>query len=207
MDISYHGANAISIVAKQGTIMIDPNISAVGLKDVSLKDATCVVTQPEFRPKGATGMVVDGPGEYEIKDISIVGVPAERLIDHDGSQQATMYRIVIGDVAIAVLGHVATPLSEDQLEKLGVVDIAIVPVGGSGYTLDAHQAVAAVRQLDPKLIIPTHFADSAINYEVPQMELEPFLKEISVPHETVPKLKIKNGIMPDTLTVIELARS
>lgn len=207
MDISYLGGNAISIVAKQGTVVTDPALSQLGLKDVTLKDANYVVTQTGFASAQHEGMLVDGPGEYEIKDISIVGVPAARMIDHDESLQATMYRIVIGDVAIAVIGHVAVPLSEEQLESLGVIDIAIVPVGGSGYTLDAHQAVAVVRQLDPKVVIPTHYEDKALKYEVPQMELEPFIKEMSAPHEVMAKLKVKNGILPDNLTVIEITRS
>ena len=143
-----------------------------------------------------------------MSNITVVGVPAKRTIDHEDVQQATMYRIATGEVTIAVVGHVVTPLSEEQLEALGVVDVAIVPVGGGGYTLDAHQAVAVVRQLDPKVVIPTHFADKDTKYEVPQMELEPFLKELGAEqHETMPKWKVKNGMIPDTLQVIELTRS
>lgn len=207
MDISYHGANAITISTKQGTLAIDTGLADLGLKDVTPKEATYIVTQPTFKPKTAEGMVVDGPGEYEIKDISISGVAAARHIDHDDSLQATMYRVTAGDVRIAIVGHVNSPLSEEQLEELGVVDIAVVPVGGSGYTLNAHQAVAVVKQLDPKVVIPTHYDDKAIKYEVPQMELEPFIKEMSAGHEVTPKLKIKNGALPETLTVIEIERS
>jgi hypothetical protein len=34
-------------------------------------------------------------------------------------------------------GHIYPELSEDQLEQIGMVDILVVPVGNSGYTLDA----------------------------------------------------------------------
>jgi L-ascorbate metabolism protein UlaG (beta-lactamase superfamily) len=152
-------------------------------------------------------VVVDRPGEYEVRDISIVGSAAERILDHDKSLNATIYRVVVGDVRFAVVGHVAAPLTDEQLETLGIIDVVIVPVGGSGYTLDAHQAVSVIRQIDPKVVIPTHYADKATQYEVPQMELEPFLKELGAPqHEKVAKWKLK-GPLPELLTVVELDRT
>lgn len=207
MEIEYKGANCVVITTKKATLTVDPRLSLVGLKDITPKDAIALATQPEFGLKNEA-VAIDRPGEYEVSNVSIVGVPAKRAIDHEDIERATMYRIATSDVAIAVIGHVTTPLTEEQLEALGVVDVVIVPVGGNGYTLDAHQAVAAVRQLDPKVVIPTHYDDKAVKYEVPQMELEPFLKELGAEqHEAMPKWKIKNGIIPDTLQVIELTRT
>lgn len=206
MDIQYKGANCVVIDTKKVTIVTDPHLSQVGLKDITPKDAIVVATQVEFAT-ASDNVIIDQPGEYEVKDVSITGVAAKRLIDHDDSRQAAVYRVVMGDVAFAVIGHVAAPLTEEQLEALGVVDVAIIPVGGSGYTLDAHQATEVVRQLDPKVVIPTHYADKDTKYEVPQMELEPFVKELGAEHETMPAWKIKNGILPEVLTVIELTRT
>ncbi len=207
MDIEYKGANCIIITTKKSTVVIDPKLSSVGLKDFLPKDAVIIATQEDLLASNDTSLVIDRPGEYEARGVSITGVSAERLIDHDQSHKSTIYRLIVGDVRFAVLGHVATPLTEEQLEALGVIDVAIVPIGGSGYTLDAHQAVAAVRQIDPKAVIPTHFADKALKYEVPQMELEPFVKEFAAPqHEILPKWKIK-GPLPEILTLVELERT
>jgi L-ascorbate metabolism protein UlaG (beta-lactamase superfamily) len=207
MDIEYKGANCVVLSTKNQSVVTDPKLSLDGLKDVVVKNALVLATQHRLATEPSEGvLIVDGPGEYETKHFAIRGVAAERLIDHDKSKQATMYRLEIGGVAVAVIGHVATPITEDQLEQLGIIDIAIVPVGGSGYTLDAHQAVSVVRELNPKVVIPTHYADKAISYEVPQMELEAFIKELGAEHEEMPKFKIKNGVLPDVLTVIELTR-
>lgn len=205
MDIEYKGGNCVVISTKQATIVVDPKLSSLGLKDMASKDDVVVATQLDFVVP-TDEVTIDQPGEYEVKNISVTGVGAQRNIDAAG-KVATMYRIATTDFAVAVIGHVATPLSEDQLETLGIVDVAVVPVGGSGYTLDAHQAVAAVRQLDPKIVIPVHYADKAISYEVPQMELEPFIKELGVPVEQTTKLKLKAGVLPETLTVYELQRT
>lgn len=205
MDIEYKGGNCVIVSVKKTTIVVDPKLSMLGLKDAVSKDDVVVATQSDFLVP-TDEVAVDQPGEYEVKNVSIRGVAAKRMIDASG-MLATMYRIATNDFAVAVIGHVDAPLSEDQLEALGVVDVVIVPVGGNGYTLDAHQAVTVVRQIDPKIVIPVHYADSALTYEVPQMDLESFIKELGVPVEQTAKLKLKAGVLPDTLTIYELQRT
>lgn len=206
MEFEYKGGNCVVITSKHGAVVIDGKLSTIGLKDIQPKDAIELATQVGFSAEsGRVG--VDMPGEYEISDISILGVAAARLLDYDGSLKATMYRLVFPDMNVAVLGHVATPLTDEQLESLGMVDVLIVPVGGGGYTLDAHQAVEVVHKINPKVVIPTHFADQHSKYEVPQDELEPFVKLLGAAHEVMPKWKVKNGLLPEIQTVIELTRT
>ena len=206
MDFEYKGGNCVVITSKKGTVVIDGKLSTIGLKDVQPKDAVEVATQVGFA--GANGRVtVDMPGEYEVNDISILGISATRMIDFDGSLQATIFRLVLPNVTVAVLGHIATPLSDEQLESIGVVDVLILPVGGGGYTLDAHSAVELVHKIDPRVVIPTHYADTDISYEVPQEELEPFIKELGGAHEVMSHWKVKNGVLPEVQTVIELTRT
>lgn len=207
MDISYNGGNSVTIIAKQGSVVVDSTISLLGLKNITVKDGIYIYTQQAFIDGDIDGVIVEGPGEYEIKNVSIKAVPAHRMIDSDDALNSTMYRLVLAGTSIAIVGHVSAPLSEEQLEALGVIDIAIIPVGGSGYTLDAHQAVSIVRQLDPKIVIPTHYAEKGLKYEVDQMDLEPFVHELSAPHEVTPRLKIKNGVLPETMTLFEITRS
>lgn len=206
MEFEYKGGNCVVITSKQGVLVVDGKLSPIGLKDVQPKDAIELATQVGFS-SDAGRVAVDMPGEYEISDISIHGVAAARMIDYDGSLQATMYRVAFPELTIAILGHIATPLSDDQLESLGMVDVLILPVGGGGYTLDSHHAVDIVHKINPKIIIPTHYADPQSNYEVPQDALEPFVKELGAAHEVMPKWKVKNGILPEVQTIMELTRT
>lgn len=208
MEIEYKGGNAVVIKVKKFEVLVDPKLSDLGLKDITSKHGCIVATQMGFVPKNTgDNLIVDGPGDYEIEDISVNGAAAERMIDHDGTRQATVYRIATSEVNVAVVGHCSYPLGEEQLEALGVVDVAIVPVGGNGYTLSVEQAVEIVRQLDPKVVIPTHYADKEIKYEVPQEGVDAFFKELSAPVEEAPKLKIKSGQLPEALTVYKLDRT
>ncbi|NCU30234.1 Zn-dependent hydrolase [Candidatus Saccharibacteria bacterium] len=210
MDFEYKGGNCITVTMKDTVLVFDGNLSTIGLKDVKIngEDLVEIVTQEDFVIGGSDHIVISTPGEYEVKNISIKGISAKRLIDFDGQERSTIYRIRVGDISLAVIGHIATPLSDDQFEAIGVVDILVVPVGGGGYTLDSHQAVEIVNKVDPKVVIPTHYADKDLNYEVPQEKLDGFIKELSAPqHETMAKWKIKNGNIPQTRTLIEINRT
>ncbi len=209
-DIEYKGGNSVALVTKKATAFVDPKLSVVGLKDLKTNDAIEIATEVRFALNNKESLIsIEGPGEYELGDFSIRGISAMRHIDTaDGEKLATIYRIQIGEVRVAVLGNIDPKLSEGQLEEIGVVDILILPVGGGGYTLDATSAASLVRQIDPKVVVPVHYADSAVKYEVSQDTLETFTKELGAPVETVAKYKVKAlAALPPTLTVVEVTRS
>ena len=208
-EIDYKGGNGVVITTKKTTVVIDPKLDILGLKDIPIKGAVEIATESRFAvyDPNAT-LTIDGPGDYEIGDFSIHAVSATRHIDTDKDEKiATIYRIEVGEVSIALLGNIAPTLTEEQLEELGVVDIVILPVGGGGLTLDATSAATLVRQIEPKVVIPTHFADDALKYEMPQESSGVFIKELGAPAEKVTKYKLKGASsLPPVLTVVEIAR-
>lgn len=206
MELEYKGANCVVIKDRDAVLVVDPtpNISA---KEANNPDAVVLATQEKFAKseREAKNFVIDMPGEYEHKNISIRGIPVHVHVDKDGTR-GIMYRIEMQDARIAVIGHTDAPLSDDDLEMLGVVDVVIVPVGGGGYTLDARDAATIARQISPKIIIPTHFADNSIKYPVPQDSVEEFIKQMGGAYEKKNSLKVK-GAWPDAMTVVELTRT
>lgn len=209
-EVEYKGANTVIITTKKGTLVVDPKLSVAGLKDIVIKDAIEVATEARFAVNGPDAkIVIEGPGEYGVGDFDIKGIAAQRHLDSAAQPKvSTIYRVGIGDVRIGLIGNIYEKLTEDQLEELGVIDILIIPVGGNGYTLDATGAVNLIGKIDPKLVIPVHYADSTLSYEVPQDSLEVFVKELSAPVEVTTKYKSKGVVStPATLTVLELTRS
>ncbi len=209
-EIEYKGGNTVLISTKKAVIVSDPKLSVVGLKDVVIKDAVELATESRFALNSQDAkLLIEGPGEYGIAEFDIHGIAAQRHLDSsDQEKLATIYRIEVGDVRIGLLGNIYESMSEDQLEALGVIDILIIPVGGNGYTLDATGAAGLVHKIDPKVVIPVHYADSALSYEVPQDTLSTFIGELGAPVETVSKYKSKGvSSTPATLTVVELTRS
>ncbi len=207
LDIEFKGGNTVVLSTKKATLVSDPRMSLVGKKDITLKDSIQLATEPRMQVvNDQARLLIEGPGEYEVADFSIRGVPAQRHLDTSADEQiATIYRIEVGDLRIALLGNIDDKLTEEQLEGLGVVDILILPVGGAGYTLDATSAANLVRRIDPKVVIPVHYDISGLTYEVPQDTITTFESELGAPVEKVAKYKLKSAAsLPQVLTVVEV---
>jgi L-ascorbate metabolism protein UlaG (beta-lactamase superfamily) len=207
MDIQYYGANCIKLTTKEANIIIDDNLAELGLKSVT-KDGDIVLRTQYDVKKDNQGMLTIGqPGEYEVSKVAIEGIPARSHMDEEGKQSATIFKLTTPELRVVIAGHIYPELDESQLEALGTVDVLVVPVGGSGYTLDALGALKVIKKIEPKIIIPVHYADKSISYEVPQAELADALKNMSMEvHETVPKLKLKASDLPEAAQVIVLER-
>jgi len=209
-EIEYKGANSVIISTKKLSLVVDPKLSLVGLKDVPTKEAVELATEERFALNNeAARLNIESPGEYGVGDFDIKAIAAQRHLDSESDPlHSTIYRVEIYDTRIAILGNIYEKLSEAQLEDIGLVDILIIPVGGNGYTLDATGAANLTRSIDPKIVIPVHFADTGIAYEVPQDTLETFTKELGAPVEELPKFKLKQGApLPAVMTTIHLTRA
>jgi len=104
-----------------------------------------------------------------------------------------------------VVGHIDANLSEETLERIGTIDVLVVPVGGNGYTLDAVGALKVIKNIEPRIVIPTHYADKSLKFEVPAATLEEVLKGMSMEaSETVDKLKLKSADIPENTKLIVL---
>lgn len=194
MELQYYGGNCVRLSTKKATIVIDDNLVELGGKSVTKAGDIALYTGAHGEPSTEVKLVIDQPGEYEVSDVSIQGVSARAHIDEEGQKTAVMYRLLADDIRIAAVGHIFPALSDDQLEALGTIDILIIPVGGNGYTLDPTGALEVIKKIEPKIVIPTHYADGKLKYPVPSVSLEDALKGLSMePKDTVDKLKVKAG--------------
>jgi len=208
-EVEYKGANTVVMSTKKSTLVTDPKLSLAGLKDASIKDVIELATEARFSlDNDSVRLKIEGPGEYGVGEFDIKGVAAQRHLDSASDPlRSTMYRIEVGELRIALIGNIYEKLSEEQLEELGLIDILIIPVGGNGYTLDATGAASLTRKIDPKVVIPVHYAEPGITYEVPQEPLDLFVKELGAPVEEMPKYKLKpSALLPAVLTIIHLTR-
>ncbi len=206
MELTYYGANCLRVNTKKAAIVVDDNLAKLGLKGVT-KPTDISLHTFKGVPTAESLFMADMPGEYEISGVIIHGVPARAHMDEEGKHSATIYTIEADDLKIAVIGHIYPELSEDQLEQIGLVDIAVVPVGGNGYTLDGIGALKIIKTIEPKVVIPVHYADKAIKYEVPQAELTDALKNVGMqPAEELDKYKPKTTDLTDATRLIVLNR-
>lgn len=201
MNIIWRGQSCFQIIAlpkknSQVRIVIDPFDKTLGLKLPPMEADILLVTHghpdhSNIKAVSGNPFLVDGPGEYEIKKIYIQGI----FSFHDDSQGTkrgnnTIYTIETEEMKLCHLGDIGqNELTPDQLEKIGNVDILIIPIGGV-YTIDSKTAAKIISQIEPKIIIPMH-------YQIPRLKLkleglDKFLKVMGIKTaETLNKLLIK----------------
>lgn len=147
--------------------------------------------------------VIEGPGEYEIKDVFITGIRTY----HDeerGAQRGhnTIYVINLDDLVFCHLGDLGHPLSSDHLDHIGTVDVLMVPAGGSALGVD--KAIEVISQIEPGIVVPMHYATSG---SVAQgLEgLDKFSRALGL-HDppTLDKLTVRKSDIPEQTQVIVL---
>jgi len=168
MQIIWHGQSFFQILVSKGKesivkIAVDPYDEQIGLKPPVLEADILLITHNHYDHnnvktiKGAP-FLISGPGEYEIKDVFIQGIPSF----HDNTQgnekgENTIYTLEAEGIKICHLGDLGQKeLTDEQLEKIGEVDILLIPVGGV-YTISAKEATKVISQIEPKILIPMHY--------------------------------------------------
>lgn len=206
MDVTFLGAGCVRLSGKNLNVVCDPYGDDAGLGKLSAKADVTLHTALEGLGHIDGAMAIDGPGEYEVKGAMITGVPAQLHIDEDGHRD-TVFSVIIDGVNVVVTGNIAGKLDNKQVETLGKVDILVVPVGGTGLTLDAEGAAAVVAQLEPSYVIPVHFDDGVSKYPMPQDKVELFLKEMGANPEPETKFRVNAKEMPEETQVVLLQRA
>jgi len=149
--------------------------------------------------------LIGGPGEYDIKEVVVEGIPAF----HDNSQGKekginTIYIIETEEIRICHLGDLGQKeLTTEQLDKIGDVDILMIPIGGT-YTINSDEAIKIMAQIEPRVIIPMHY--HIPNLKIKLDKIDNFLKRLGIKKiETLPKLSIKKkDISAEEVKIIQL---
>jgi hypothetical protein len=175
MVISYHGGQCFKVSFGGTTIAFNPIAKKSKLESVKFgADAAFVslwhsdfngieqVTHGAKKP-----FVVDGPGEYEIGEVTAHGFGVKTNYDKQDCYN-TIYQVQLEGINMIFLGSLNDPEIDPKiLGELGSVDILFAPIGG-GDVLEVPQASKLAVKLEAKLIIPMHYDGVA---------LKAFLKE------------------------------
>ena len=206
MDVTWLGHGCFRLRGRGAAVVTDPYPPAIGLK-LSRMDAEVLTISHDHDNHSYAQAVRDGayeihgPGEYEIAGVSVIGVPTYH--DSEKGQKEgrnTVYLIEIDDVRVCHLGDLGHKLDDAEAESVASPDVLLVPVGGH-TTMNAAQAAEVVRQLEPRYVVPMHFAIPGL-----KMQLDPidrFLKEMGVTTpEAQPKLAVQKSSVAEYETKV-----
>ena len=203
MEITYLGHSSFRIKTKKATIIADPfDPAIVGLKFAKIAADIVTVSHghgDHNKTDLVTGvkMIINEPGEYEISEISIIGLETYH-VEESGKKRGknTIYTYEFEGLRLAHLGDLGHKLSDEVIEDLGTLDVLMIPVGGV-YTIGSAVASETVRAIEPSVVIPMHYKVSGMNPETfsELSGVEEFLKEVGLPVEESEKFSIKKGDM------------
>lgn len=217
MDITWLGHACFRLRGRDVTIVTDPyEGDDWGYAPVATTANVVTVSNTHPHHAGVSGVegqprVLRGPGEYEIGGALIWGVrTANPPATQDGGgvparPRNTAFVIQLEDLTICHLGDLASaPLTGDELTRINGSDVLLVPVGGY-CTINAAQAAEVVAQVEPKVIVPMHFATDETRGHLPLDEIERFCKELGAT-DSAPRnrLSVTASSLPAEPTVVLL---
>jgi hypothetical protein len=164
MIITYLGGEFVKVQFGDITLAVNPPSKESTLKAPRFGADVVLISlnHPDMNGVDSVGIgskqpfVIQGPGEYEIKDVVVRGFPTESQYNKE-KRINTVYTVTLEGMKLCFLGALSSPdLPAELKEELDEVDVLFVPVGGEGVLLPAAAEKLAVA-LEPHLIIPVHF--------------------------------------------------
>jgi len=208
VDLTWLGHACFRLRGKEGIVLTDPPDPSSG--HAIPKTEAHLVTMSHLHPGhaslrsvGGEPVVLSGPGEYEVQEILVTGLGTY----HDEEKGAvrgsnTVFTIRVDEIVACHLGDLGHVLSATDLERLGAVDVCLLPISGADTNLSAAMAAEIVHQLEPKVVVPMGYDPAAKKKDAPYDRL---LHELGVKELVpVPKLSVTRASLPSELQVVAL---
>jgi len=209
MELTWHGLSCFRMRERgMATVVTDPYSPNLGLPPLKLK--ADLVTVSHDAPghnfvKGIKGqrLVIQGPGEFEVGNVFVTGITmASQEQRKNGAGPNTLYLFDFDGLTVAHLGDLSYVPSQSQIEDLGTVDVALVPVGGGG-ALAPGEAAEIISLIEPSIVIPMHYKTGAETLKLGSVSR--FLSEMGLSKlQPQPDLKVTKSALSDSTQVLLL---
>jgi len=210
MEIVWYGHSCFRFIERgMAAVVTDPFESdVIGYEPLKLR-ADIVTVSHDAPGHNAISVVkgvmhrLTGPGEFEIGGVFITGVQTDSGSKKSVDQPRNiLYLFDFEGLTIAHLGDLNQVPTQSEVEALGTVNVALVPVGG-GNGLNAAKAAEVISLIEPNIVIPMHYEHAASKLTLDP--LSKFLKEMGLSAlEAVPSLKLTRSGLPDETKVVVL---
>jgi L-ascorbate metabolism protein UlaG (beta-lactamase superfamily) len=192
MHISWLGQTCIRLQTKYKdedvVTVIDPYKPDTGEfpRSLSTQLGLFSKTQENTISLGQSPFIMDTLGECEIKEVMVTAFPTT-----DGT---IIFKINAEQLSVVHLGRMHSKPDLVEMEKIGSVDILLVPVGGGKEYLNAEDAASIVTALEPRIVIPIAYQCDSDPSAKP---ITDFIKEMGLkPDATDKSLLSRKKIYP-----------
>ena len=212
MEITWHGHSCFRIAERgMASVVTDPyDPDVVGMDPGKLRAEIVTISCDKpahnfVKAIKGSAFEITGPGEYEIGGVFVTGVRinGSKKKSTEDEVRNTVYVIDFNGLKVVHLGELSSVPSQTEVEGLGEVNIALVPIGGN-TSLNAAKAAEVISLLEPSIVIPMHYA---MNGEKTELDpLPKFLKEMGLTEvETEESIKLTSvNVLPEETRVMVL---
>jgi L-ascorbate metabolism protein UlaG (beta-lactamase superfamily) len=217
MEITWYGHSCFRLTERNyATVVTDPfDSKSIGYDSLKLRSDIVTVSHDAPGHNNAdavkgTSHVIDGAGEFEIGGVFITGVQTDGSgsgkkkgkAKEDSSSRNTIYVFDYDGITVAHLGDLKEVPTQSEIELLGTINVALVPVGGGGG-LNAAKAAEVISLIEPSLVVPMHYSTPAAKVSLDS--LNKFIKEMGLSKpETQASLKVTRSGLPNETHVVVL---
>ncbi len=205
MEIVWYGLSCFRMTERgMASVVTDPYYANIGFPSLKLRANIVTISHDapghsNIRAVKGERRVITGPGEYEIGGVFVTAIlTGGKKVD---KKQTIVYVFDFDGLTVAHLGDLSYVPSQAEIEHMGAVDIALVPVGG-GEALTPSQATDVISLIEPYIVIPMHYKIGPEKMELGSVER--FLSEMGITdQERLTKLKInRSGLGEETQVVL-----
>ncbi len=212
MKIKWLGHASFLITSDNGIkIVTDPYEPIMGLNYGPIDESADIVTVSHGHGDHNNVTAVQGNPKVirestpvKVKGINFTGIDAYHDTS-DGSERGAnvIHCFEIDHIKTCHLGDLGHPLTDNQIDSIGKVDILMVPVGGN-FTIDAETADGVIEKLKPAVVIPMHFCnDRCPNF--PVAGVDSFIDgKSNVTVLDTSEIEYKAGELPESTCIVVL---
>jgi len=180
MLIEWYGHSCFRIALENGKkIVFDPFDHTVGYEQPKIEANYVLESHQHFdhnSPDTLKGNfeIIKAPGEYNFEGLQVKG----HETFHDKEQGALRGKNIIftlqaEGIVVCHMGDIGSVPSEELYEKIGPVDILMIPIGGN-YTIDAKEAFEIINRMQPNITLPMHYKTMQTDMDIET--IYPFLE-------------------------------
>ncbi len=198
MDMQFDGFNTVLLTTKNTRMIFTDTLAK--MTDSGLIKSTDCCFFSNFSDNSIGKLNFDSPGEYEVSDISIIGIQAKN-IKEDGF--VTMFKIINDDVTVLITGNICPNIPDKLLEEISMVDILVTPVSTTDtLIMNPTDVLKIIKSIEPKIYVPVYHYIEGSN------ELNDIAQQLGMEiKEQTGKLKIKSIDLTDKTQLVALEPS
>ena len=207
--IQYFGHNFFQITTSQGTAIVmdplvpgryptpnlTPHVVTVGREHPNHN----YVQLARGNPRILRGLAQFGAEwnrvNTHVREVAISNVPIYQN-GVAGALKGAAFVFDLGTLCVVHLGDLSHTLTPEQLQQIGRVDVALVPIDGT-YTMGPDTAREVLQQLTPKIAIPMHYRDNLTLVEA-------FVRGLTTRRLNSDTLLVSKSSLPPTTEIMVL---